>query len=73
MKLGSYRLNDAFRIWDTPGLGDGVARDQIHKEKIKELLCKNFSLDGNIYGFIDMVMIIIEGGRTVIWEQHTRF
>ena len=33
MKLGVYRLNDAFRVWDTPGLGDGVARDQIHKKR----------------------------------------
>ena len=71
MKLGVYRLNDAFRVWDTPGLGDGVARDQIHKKKIKELLYKSFSLDGNTYGFIDMAMVIIEGAnRDKIGRAH---
>ena len=24
----SYKLNDAFRIWDTPGLGDGIEKDK---------------------------------------------
>lgn len=31
MKLHPYELNDFFRVWDTPGLGDGVKIDQIHK------------------------------------------
>jgi len=61
MKLGNYKLNDAFRIWDTPGLGDGIAKDQIHKKKITDLLCRSFQLDGCIYGFIDIVLVIIEG------------
>lgn len=63
MKLGNYRLNDVFRIWDTPGLGDGVVKDQIHKRKITNLLCRNYRLDGNAYGFIDMVLVIIEGAN----------
>lgn len=63
MKLGNYRLNDAFRIWDTPGLGDGVAKDQVHKKRIINLLCRSFRLDGHVYGFIDMVLVIIEGAN----------
>lgn len=63
MKLENYRLNDAFRIWDTPGLGDGIERDQIHKKKITDLLFTTFRLDGNSYGFIDMVLVIIEGAN----------
>lgn len=63
MKLGNYKLNDAFRIWDTPGLGDGVAKDQVHKKKITNLLCRSFQLDGHVYGFIDMVLVIIEGAN----------
>lgn len=71
MKLGVYSLNNAFRVWDTPGLGDGVARDQIHKKKIKELLCKSFSLDGTVYGFIDMVLVIIEGANRDMGTTYT--
>ena len=25
MELNSYSLNDSFRLWDTPGLGDGLS------------------------------------------------
>ena len=30
-------------------------------KEIKELLYKSFSLNGTVYGFIDMVLVIIEG------------
>lgn len=63
IKLGAYKLNDIFRIWDTPGLGDGVAKDQIHKKKITNLLCRSYSLDGHSYALIDMVLVIIEGAN----------
>ena len=33
MELDAYALNDYFRVWDTPGLGDGVEMDKIHKKK----------------------------------------
>lgn len=32
MELDLYELNDVFRLWDTPGLGDGVEIDKIHKK-----------------------------------------
>lgn len=38
MDLDYYSLNDVFRLWDTPGLGDGIARDQVHKKKLVDLL-----------------------------------
>ena len=59
--LDSYSLNDVFRLWDTPGLGDGVANDEIHKRKLVDLLYKTYSLDGNIYGWIDSAIVILEG------------
>ena len=31
MNLDSYRLNDSFRLWDTPGLGDGKQNDKDHR------------------------------------------
>lgn len=61
MKLDAYSLNDYLRLWDTPGLGDGVDKDEIHKKKITELLNKTYTSDGREYGFIDMVLVIIEG------------
>ena len=61
MELDAYSLNDYLRLWDTPGLGDGVDKDEIHKNKITELLNKTYTSDGREYGFIDMVLVIIEG------------
>lgn len=61
MDLDSYSLNDVFRLWDTPGLGDGIANDKIHKRKLVDLLYKTYSLDGNIYGWIDSAIVVLEG------------
>ena len=61
MDLDSYSLNDVFRLWDTPGLGDRVANDEIHKRKLVDLLYKTYSLDGNIYGWIDSAIVVLEG------------
>lgn len=63
MELDAYSLNDYLRLWDTPGLGDGVDKDEIHKKKITELLNKTYTSDGREYGFIDMVLVIIEGAN----------
>ena len=61
MYLDYYLLNDVFRLWDTPGMGDGVANDETHKRKLIDLLYKTYSLDGNIYGWIDSVIVVLEG------------
>ena len=61
MDLDSYSLNDVFRLWDTPGLGDGVANDEIHKRKLVNLLYKTYSLDGNVYGWVDLAIVVLEG------------
>lgn len=58
METSSYALNNFFRIWDTPGLGDGVQKDQIHKKKMVDLLHQSY---GQNYGFIDIVLVIVEG------------
>lgn len=59
--LEAYKLNDFFRVWDTPGLGDGVEIDRLHEKKLIDLLDKTYTVDGIGYGFIDMVLVIIEG------------
>ena len=72
MRLGEYRLNDAFRVWDTPGLGDGVMNDQRHKKKIVYLLNTKYqSAERNTYGLIDMVLVIIEGSNRDMGSTYT--
>lgn len=63
MDLTSYSLNDYFRLWDTPGLGDGIEKDREHSKNIIKLLYKDYSVDDNQHGFIDMVLVIIEGSN----------
>ncbi|WP_461811456.1 GTPase family protein [Faecalimonas sp.] len=71
MELDAYALNDYFRLWDTPGLGDGVHIDQIHKKKMIDLLYKTYSTDNSTYGFIDMVLVIIEGANRDMGTTYT--
>lgn len=61
MELDSYELNDCFRVWDSPGLGDGVEADRSHKKKLIDLLYKTYESKGKLYGFIDLVVVVIEG------------
>ena len=61
MQIGEYRLSNNIQIWDTPGLGDGIATDKIHERKIIEKL--NTRISGDLkYGFIDMVVLVVEAG-----------
>ena len=71
MELDAYQLNDYFRVWDTPGLGDGVEIDRVHKKKIIDLLYKTYSVDNNTYGFIDMAIIVIEGANRDMGTTYT--
>lgn len=43
------------------GHGDGVSQDKIHSKKIIDLLYKEYYKDHKPYGWIDLVLIIIEG------------
>ena len=61
MSLEFYSLNDVFRLWDTPGLGDGIKNDEIHKRRLVNLLYKTYSLDGNVYGWVDLAIVVLEG------------
>ena len=71
MELDAYALNDFFRVWDTPGLGDGIENDKIHKKKLIDLLYKTYSVDNQIYGFIDTVLVIIEGATRDMGSTYT--
>ena len=71
MELDAYALNNYFRIWDTPGLGDGVEIDKIHKKKITDLLHKTYFVNEYMYAFIDLVIVIIEGSTRDMGTTYT--
>lgn len=60
MDVSYHTINDYFRIWDSPGLGDGVMIDNEHKRKITELLKKKYRRNAIDYGFVDMVLVIVD-------------
>lgn len=60
MNLTSYKLNEIFRLWDTPGLGDGKHKDKEHSKLLIDLLYKKY---GENNGWIDLVLLIIEGSN----------
>lgn len=64
MEVTGYKLSDVFRLWDTPGLGDGVDIDKKHGEKILDLLHDTSCYDetGPI-AFIDMCLVIVDGSN----------
>jgi len=61
MEIDDYPLNDHVRLWDTPGLGDVVQRDAEHSRKLVDMLYKTYNMHGHTYGFIDIVLILIDG------------
>lgn len=60
MNLDSYKLNNSFRLWDTPGLGDDTQKDIEHSKKLIDLLYKDY---GENNGFIDLVLVVLEGSN----------
>lgn len=71
MELDSYALNNFFRLWDTPGLGDGREADRNHKRKMVDLLFKTYTSNSQTYGFIDMVLVVIEGSNRDMGTTYT--
>lgn len=71
MDLDAYMLNDFFRVWDTPGLGDGVENDRVHKKKMTDLLYKTYTYEDQLYGFIDLVMVVVEGSNRDMGTTYT--
>ncbi len=62
MNINPYEINDYLRIWDSPGLGDGVNADRIHKKRLTNILCKTYEHSDGEWGFIDLVVVILDGG-----------
>lgn len=61
MYIGSMELNELLRFWDSPGLGDNVESDRRYSKDLVDLLYKDYYLDDNRYGLIDIVLVILDG------------
>ncbi|MBP1548480.1 MAG: 50S ribosome-binding GTPase [Oscillospiraceae bacterium] len=61
MEVSPYLFTKKVRLWDTPGLGDGVESDQIHENKLKDILWNKCTIDNEEYALIDMVLVIVDG------------
>ena len=61
MSISASELNDSFRIWDSPGLGDNVERDKEYAKGLVDILYKDYFLENMQYGVIDMVVVILDG------------
>lgn len=61
MEIGSMELNELMRFWDSPGLGDGMENDRHHSKALVDLLYDEYRLDGNNYGLIDTVLVVLDG------------
>lgn len=62
--ISSYRVKDYFRVHDSAGLGDGISNDEKHAKNIINELLKTVTTNSDkstSYGFIDMVMVILDG------------
>lgn len=70
MDTNYYMLNDFIRIWDSPGLGDGVKIDNEHKKKISDLLKKKYQRNYVNYGVIDMVLVIIDASSRDLGTEY---
>ena len=62
--ISAFRAHEYFRIHDSAGLGDGKANDANHAKNITQELLRTVSLvnDPKLYGFTDLVMVILDGG-----------
>ena len=63
MSISNHRLNEDLRLWDTPGLGDGVEKDKQHSRNIIDKLYETFTKNSTRYGLIDLVLVVVDGSN----------
>jgi uncharacterized protein len=59
--ITSYKVDDYLRIHDSAGLGDGLIADERHSKEISEQLLKRCSSPHGRFGYIDLVLVILDG------------
>lgn len=69
--VGSIALSNKVRFWDSPGLGDGKQADASHKKSLIELLHKTYTQGEDEYGWIDLVLVIIDGSNRDMGTAYT--
>lgn len=60
-QIAAHSLHEKMRFWDTPGLGDGVEKDRRYAKELVQLLYRDYHMDGQQYGLIDTVLVILDG------------
>lgn len=60
--ISSHKLHDFLRIHDSAGLGDGKIADIEHSKNITSMLLRTCTANGDSYGYIDLVMVLLDGG-----------
>lgn len=60
-EISSMQLNECMRFWDSPGLGDNIANDKRYSKELVDLLYEDYYLEGNRYGLIDTVLVVLDG------------
>ncbi|MBE9610820.1 GTPase family protein [Chitinilyticum piscinae] len=61
MGIDHYRMNERIRLWDTPGLGDGIAADLRHQKAMIDLLTRTYTHQDGVFGLIDLALVVIDG------------
>lgn len=61
MEISSLDVNEWFRVWDSPGLGDNVERDKKYAKELVQMLYRDYYVNEKRYGFIDTVLVILDG------------
>lgn len=61
-QISAYRLHEHLRIHDSAGLGDGRNADLKHEKNITDELSRTIEIQGEKNGFIDLVIVILDGG-----------
>lgn len=60
--ISSHSLHDYLRFHDSAGLGDGKENDLNHAKNITAKLLEEVTNNLGRYGFIDLVMVLLDGG-----------
>lgn len=69
MTIEPYELNNLI-IWDTPGFGDSTEKDQVHKDKLINILRKE---DSNGNPVIDLILLIIDASNRDLGSPYNLF
>ena len=71
MNISGHTLNEVLRLWDTPGLGDGVEKDKEHARNIAAKLHETFNKSDRKYGLIDLVLVVVDGSNRDMGTTYT--